>query len=185
MFDGEGRIFQNCYIVDHLDTAIDHWVKTIGAGPFFKQSRLQLNIEYRGAPSTIDIELAIGQAGPIHIELIEVNCDNPTVYTDLHPKGQGGGFHHVGMLAKDFQAAVKAYEDAGYPAGMIGVFGKTPFAYMDTRASVGFFTEFHEDTAEIRTMFDRIAEASIGWDGTRPVRPMSELLAWMETAPVE
>lgn len=176
MFDGDGYIYQNCYVVDNLDEAIKHWIGTIGAGPFFVQRNLDnLTIEYRGKPSIIDINLAIGQAGPIHIELIEVNCSNPTVYTDMYPKGSGG-FHHVGMLAKDFDAAVKAYEDAGYPAGMTGVFGKTPFAYMDTRSSVGFFTEFHEDTPEIRGMFDRIAQAAIGWNGDRPVRPIDEVL---------
>ncbi|VWX50009.1 VOC family protein [Novosphingobium sp. 9U] len=177
MFDGAGRVFQNCYVVDDLDKAIEHWIKTIGAGPFFVNRKLDnLEIEYRGKPSGIDIDFALGQAGPIHIELIQDNSKNPTVYNDMYPKGSGGGFHHVGMLAKDFEAAVSAYEDAGCERGMIGMFGSTPFAYMDTRSSVGFFTEFHHDTAEIRALFDGVEAASKDWNGERPVRPMSELL---------
>lgn len=177
MFEGDGKIFQNCYVVDDLDAAMDHWITTIGAGPFFVKRKLDnLDIAYRGEPSGIDIDFALGQAGPIHIELIQDNSKNPTVYNDMYPKGSGGGFHHVGMLAKDFDAAVAAYEAAGFPRGMIGMFGSTPFAYMDTRASVGFFAEFHQDTPEIRSLFDRVAAAADGWNGERPVRPMEEVL---------
>lgn len=179
MFDGAGKIFQNAYIVDDIDEMIGHWVKLEGAGPFFVHRRLQLDIEYRGAPSSIDIDLAIGQAGPVHIELIKVHCDNPTVYTDTVPKGSGPGFHHNGYLAKDFNAAIAAYEQAGYQIAMKGIFGQTPFVYVDTVNAIGCFTEFHEDTAEIRSMFKYIADASVDWDGSRPERPMSELLAWM------
>lgn len=179
MFEGAGKIFQNAYIVDDFDETIDHWVKLEGAGPFFVHRGLQLNIEYRGSPSPIDIDLAIGQAGPIHIELIKVHCDNPTVYTDTVPKGSGSRFHHNGYLAKDFEAAVTAYKNAGYEIAMRGIFGQTPFVYVDTFDAIGCMTEFHEDTAEIRAMFKYISDASIGWDGSRPMRPMSELLAWM------
>lgn len=182
MFDGDGCVLQNCYVVEDLEKAIDHWVKTIGAGPFFIMRKLDnLKIDYRGSPSSLDIDFALGQAGPVHIELIQDNSKNPTVYSDMYPKGSGGGFHHVGMLAKDFDAAVAAYERAGYPRGMTGVFGTTPFAYMDTRASVGFFSEFHEDTAEIRAFFAKIAAAAENWDGSDPVRPMSELFETAES----
>lgn len=179
MFDGAGKIFQNAYIVDDFEAAISHWVKLEGAGPFFVHRRLQLEIEHRGKPSPIDIDLAIGQAGPIHIELIKVHSENPTVYTDTVPKGSGPRFHHNGYLAKDFEAAVAAYRNAGYEIAMRGVFGQTPFVYVDTFDAIGCMTEFHEDTAEIRAMFKYIADASRDWDGTRPERPMAELLAWM------
>lgn len=180
MFDGAGTIFQNAYIVDDIDAMIDHWVKLQGAGPFFLQRHLQLDLQYRGTPSSIDIDLALGQAGPIHIELIKVHCNNPTVYTDTVPKGSGPRFHHNGYLAKDFNAAVAAYQDAGFEIAMQGIFGETPFVYVDTFDAVGCFTEFHEDTSEIRGMFKFIADAASGWDGSRPVRPMSELLQWMK-----
>ena len=178
MFEGEGVIYQNCYIVDNLDQALAAWTTNIGAGPFFVQRDLKLEIEYRGKPSPIHIDLAIGQAGAVHIELIEVHSKNPTVYTDLRPKGHGG-FHHVGLLAKDFEGAIAAYRKAGFEVGMKGMFGQTPFAYIDTCSSLGFFTEFHEDTPEIRGMFKRIAAAQIGWDKSRPIRPMAEILPWL------
>jgi hypothetical protein len=173
MFEGAGHIYQNAYVVDDLDRAIDTWINTIGAGPFFVLRRLStLAIEYHDEPSTMDISIAVGQAGPIHIELIQVHSKGPTVYTDMHPIGSGGGFHHLGMLAVDFPAAIDGYRAAGHRVGMTGVFGSTPFAYIDTRASIGFFTEFHADTAEIRGMFKMIADASRDWDGTDPKRPL-------------
>ena len=177
MFDGDGKVYQIAFVVEDLDKAIDHWIKTVGAGPFFVLRKLDnLEIEYRGKRSGIDIDFALGQAGPVHVELIQDNSKNPTVYQDAYPKGSGGGFHHVGMLAKDFDAAVKAYEDSGSARGMTGMFGSTPFAYMDSRASVGFFSEFHQDTAEIRALFDAVADAAKDWNGDRPVRPMTEIL---------
>ena len=122
MFEGEGVIVQYAYIVDDLDTAIDHWISNIGAGPFFvKRHWNDLELVYRGKKSTLDMSVALGQAGANQIELIQVHCDNPTVYTDLHPKGNGGGFHHVAMFAKNFEAAVKAYEDKGFECGMRGI----------------------------------------------------------------
>jgi len=173
MFDGDGVIYQNAYVVDDLDKAIDHWVTNVGAGPFFVRRRVDnLELEYRGKKSTIDIDLALGQAGAVQIELIKVYSENPTVYTDMYPKGSGGGFHHVGMFAKDFDAAIKAYQKRGFDIGMKGMFGNTPFAYMDARSELGFFLEFHEDTEEIRSVYKMVADAAIGWDRKEKTRPL-------------
>lgn len=173
MFDGDGAIYQNAYVVDDLDVAIDHWTTNVGAGPFFVKRRLDdLIIDYRGKRSSLDIDLALGQAGAVQIELIKVHSTNPTVYTDMYPKGSGGGFHHVGMFAKDFEAAIRAYEKKGFPTGMKGIFGNTPFAYMDARSEMGFFLEFHQDTDEIRGVYKRVADAAIGWDRKEKTRPL-------------
>ena len=120
----------------------------------------------------MDISLAIGQAGPIHIELVQVHNDTPTVYTDMYPKGSGGGLHHVAMLARDFPNALKAYRDAGFEVGMSGVFGTTHFAYIDTRSSVGYFTEFAADTEEMRALYKRVADAAVDWNGSEPIRSL-------------
>ena len=73
MFEGAGKVYQNCYVVNDLDAAISHWVNVVGAGPFFVKRRLDnLVIDYRGTPSSLNIDFALGQAGPVHIELIQV-----------------------------------------------------------------------------------------------------------------
>ena len=173
MFDGDGIIVQNAYIVDDVDVAIDRWTTNVGAGPFFVRRRIDnLVLDYRGKPSTIDIDLALGQAGNIQIELIKVYSENPTVYTDMYPKGSGGGFHHVGMFARDFEAAISAYQKRGFALAMKGIFGKTPFAFMDARSELGFFIEFHEDTEEIRNTYKMVAEGAIGWDRKVKTRPL-------------
>lgn len=183
MFDGDGRVFQNCFVVEDLDKAMDQWINNVGVGPFFVQRSLgSLEIDYRGTPSSLDIDLALAQAGPVCIELIQVHGTNPSVYLDSYPKGSGGGFHHVGMLAKDYDATVKAYEDAGYARAMEGVFGTTRFAYMDTRSSLGFMIEFHHETEEFLSLYSGLAEASDGWNGERPIRELTEVLTWLETA---
>jgi glyoxalase/bleomycin resistance protein/dioxygenase superfamily protein len=176
MFEGDGHIYQNCFVVPDIDYAMAQWMKGIGAGPFFILRHVDnLPIEYRGAPSTMDISVALGQAGPIHIELIQVHCDNPTVYTDMYPKGTGG-FHHVGMIAKDIEAAIHAYEKSGSPLVLRGVVASTPFAYVDSRRSLGFFTEFHQDTPQIRGLYQGVADAALEWKGENPIRSMADLL---------
>lgn len=173
MFDGDGVIVQYAYVVDDLDAAIEKWVTLTGAGPFFvKRHWNDLEFTYRGKKSTLDMSVALGQAGANQVELIQVHCDNPTVYTDLHPKGNGGGFHHVAMFAKDFEAAVKAYEDKGFECGMRGIFGTTPFVYMDTTSALGFFTELYPPTDQVLGMYKMIADAAVGWDRLEYTRPL-------------
>lgn len=52
--------------------------------------------------------------------------------------------------------------------------GKPAPLHIDLALDV--FAEFHEDTAEIRGMFERIAAAQKGGDKSRPIRPLQEVI---------
>lgn len=173
MFEGDGAIVQYAYVVENLNQAIEHWTTDVGAGPFFVKAHLNdLDFKYRGKKSTLDMSFALGQAGAIQIELIEVHSDNPSIYTDMYPKGSGGGFHHVAMFSKDFDAAVRTYEQKGFEAAMQGIFGTTPFAYMDTRSALGFMVELYPPSQQLLDLYKMVADASIGWDRVEKTRPM-------------
>lgn len=173
MFDGDGVIVQYAYVVDDLDTAIEHWTTNVGAGPFFVKPHMNdLEFEYRGKKSTLDMGIALGQAGANQIELIQVHCDNPTIYTDMYPKGSGGGFHHVAMFSKDFEAAVSAYRKKGFEVAMQGIFGTTPFAYMDTRSVMGFMIELYSPTDQMRDLYKMVADAAKNWDRSEKTRTL-------------
>lgn len=172
----DGRIVQACYIVDDLDRAVEAWVETLGAGPFFVQKNLNnVAVEYRGKPSFLDIHVALGQAGPIQIELIEVVGKHPSVYTDVFPDG-GTGFHHFAIFVNDIEAEVKAYVDSGATLGCRGLFAGTPFAYIDTRRQIGFFTEVYQDAPGMREMYRKIAAAADNWDRADRVRPLADVV---------
>src|SRR5215211_5948078 len=68
-----------CYIVDDIPTAVDQWVETTGAGPFF---HLGQHVEFEetlleGEPCVFDHASAIGKWGPIFLELIELHEVTP------------------------------------------------------------------------------------------------------------
>jgi len=168
-------IVQVCHVVEDLDDAIARWIENFGAGPFFVQRNLRVPIVYRGSPSHIDIDVALGQSGELQVELIKIASMIPSVYRDVFPNG-GGGFHHVAMFVPDFQDRLAAYEREGCPIGATGEFNGSGFAYVDTRSKVGFFTELYEEGEGMRKFYANIAGAAIGWSGESPVRPFEDVL---------
>lgn len=170
MFQGDGVAVQYCFLVNDIDAAIKHWIGTTGAGPFFLRRRIDdLEIRYRGQPSSMDLSIALGQLGGAHIELIQQHNDGPTVYRDMFAPGEQG-FHHIAMLAKDLDAALDSYTKAGFEIGMQGLFGSTGFAYVDTRSTTGIFTELLQETDEVKGLYKAVADAAQEWDGTDPLR---------------
>ena len=172
MFDGDDVIVQYAYVVEDIDAAIEHWTTNVGAGPFFVRKHLtDLVFDYHGKRSSIDMDLAVGQAGTVQIELVKVHSDNPSVFTDMYPKGSGGGHHHVAMFPKDLESAIDAYRKRGFEVVMRGLFGTTPFAFLDTRAEMGFMIELYPATEEMLGIYKMIADAAKGWDRAEKTRP--------------
>ena len=167
-------IVQICHIVEDLDQAVDHWVETFGAGPFFGQRNLDIPVMHRGTPSFLYSHVALGQCGMLQMELVQIVGNEPTVYRDMYPDG-GSGFHHVAMFVDDLQKEIDAYAAAGSELGALGEFNGCGFAYVDTRKSVGFFTELYEECAFMRGFYRKIADAAAGWDGTRRMRSFEEV----------
>lgn len=163
--------FQNAFVVDDMDRAIHAWLDA-GAGPFFVIPHVRLDhYEYRGAPATIDFSVAMGQAGPIQIELIAQHDDQPSHYRDSISRGESG-FHHMCRFARDFDAEMAEFAAAGVPVAGQGLSGDMRFAYLDTRPTIGLMTEIIEDRASIRGLIDLVAGSAIDWDGQDPIRTL-------------
>jgi catechol 2,3-dioxygenase-like lactoylglutathione lyase family enzyme len=172
----DNAVVQICFIVDDLDVAMKSWTDMLGAGPFFAQKDLRVPVDYRGTRSFLEINVGLGQIGAIQLELIEVTGTCPSVYLDMFPEPKSGGFHHVAVFVKDIDKEIAEMEAAGHSLGARGDFAGTPFAYMDTRSANGMFTELYQDDEGMHVFYDKIADAARGWDGSRPVRPLSEVL---------
>jgi hypothetical protein len=172
----DGKIVQMCFVVDDVDAAANHWFRTLGAGPFFVQTALTgIKVDYRGTPSFLDMDVAIGQSGTMQIELIKPRGTAPNVYTDMYPDG-GTGFHHVAMFVEEFDRQVEAYVAAHHSVGCRGEFLGSAFAYMDTRSSCGFFTELYADTNFMRGLYAKVAAAAKDWDRSRPIRSLADVI---------
>jgi methylmalonyl-CoA/ethylmalonyl-CoA epimerase len=174
MFEGDGVIVQTAYVVENLDRAIDHWTTTVGAGPFFvlRGYDQMENLVYRGNKGYFNCDFAFGQAGGVQIELIQINSDAPNVFAELSPQGARSGFHHVAMFPKDLEAAIAAYRQKGCEPIMRGNFGTTPIAFIDTRPLLGFMVELYPATADMRAMYQTVADAAKHWDRVEKTRSL-------------
>ena len=169
----ERKIFQNAWVVDDLMAACNRWIKFYGVGPFYITQNLSIgNVQYRGAPGELRMSVGLAQAGDVQIELIEQHSDSNSAYRDMYKKGQHG-FHHCCVWSSDYEADMKAYPAAGYPATTYGGGdGSAPrFAYFDARKDFDIFLEIVEPNDAIRASFKRVADAAATWDGkTDPIR---------------
>ena len=107
-----------CYIVDDIPKAVDQWVETTGAGPFF---HLGEHVEFdetllEGEPCVFDHASAIGKWGPIFLELIELHEVTPELESRFYTGGAGGSnIAHIAYIVDDPAAESERLEAAGMP----------------------------------------------------------------------
>ena len=163
-------IFQNAWVVPDVEAACLKWVQEMGVGPFFltEYRGVFSNVSYRGQAAELDMIVALAQAGPVQIELIQplvAQC----AYRDSVPEGELG-FHHMCVWTHDIDADTAYFESLGYPAANRGAVGETQFAYYDTRPLMGCMLEVVTMNDGVVARFADIAAAADGWDGTQPIR---------------
>ncbi len=105
---------QMCWVVPHLETAIENWIATAGAGPFFVFENVHFEESfYRGEPLDIAPHCAaIGYLGDMQIELVAPEGDHPGIWREIVPAG-GFGFHHTGLYSHDYDGGVVPGERGG------------------------------------------------------------------------
>lgn len=172
-FPTDRTVFQNAWVVDDVAEAMRHWVEVMGVGPFFvtefKRGML-LDTLYRGRPADVTMKVAIAQAGPVQIELIEPVGEGPSCYRDTVKRGRNG-FHHVCVWTHDFEADRNFYESRGFPAANMGrVANGMRFAYYDTSKIYDCMVEIIDHHPDAVARFKMIADAARDWDGRDPYR---------------
>lgn len=167
--EGEYRFFQLGFVVGDLLRAAERWTRVYGVGPFHVMPRVEARCTYRGAQSLIELQVAVAQAGPVQIELIEQFCDRPSVYRDLFGKGESG-FHQVCTVTRDYDGKKAHYERMGYELASEMNPGSGRIAFYDTVQDFGFFTEVVEASPSFLANLAKIAQTCAAWDGTDPVR---------------
>lgn len=160
---------QAAYIVADVEQAALRWAG-LGAGPFFlKPYKTQGQPTYLGQPANLDHISAFGQYGALMIELIQPLGEGPTVYS--LPRG-GEGLHHFAEICPDIEASIAAAEALGHPLLCRSGTVQTPAAFIDARADLGHLIELVQDSPQLRYLYDFVAKAAEGWDGTDPVRSL-------------
>lgn len=166
--EGEYRMFQLGFVVDDLLAAAERWARVFGVGPFHVLPRRDVAATYRGAPSSVDMQVAVAQAGPVQIELIQQFCDRPSIYLDLFDKGESG-FHQLCTVTSDYDGKKAYYEGLGYELAS-EIEGRQRVAFFDTVDDFGFMTEVAEEVPGFLEQLAAISDTCAHWDGSDPVR---------------
>ena len=166
-----GGLIQLGFTVADLDQGMAEFTASMKAGPWFLlRDFAGVDPVYRGSPALARSDIALGFAGHIQIELIQQTDEQPSVYQETI-RERGFGFHHFGIAARDLEAAkrenlAKGYEiafTAAVPSG-----GRV--IYFDTKGALPGMIELIEADAALDGMFGAMHAASVGWDGSDPVR---------------
>ena len=171
-----GEIRQAGYVVDDIEAAMDHWSRVLGVGPFFYNERVPIeNYVYRETRYEPHNSVALANSGPLQIELIQTRNDVPSMYRDFKQSGKSG-LQHVAYWTDEYDADFARLTAQGFIPAMGGEVGERGrFIYFDTEYHPGTVIELSEVTGPKGRMFDLIRAASLGWDGTDPVRPFPDL----------
>jgi hypothetical protein len=167
--EGDYRLFQVGFVVNDLLASAARWARVFGVGPFHVLPRRSVACTYRGAASSIDLQVAVAQAGPAQIELIEQHCDTPSVFRDRFARG-ASGLHQLCTVTRDYDGRKAHYQALGYELGCEIATPGQRVAYYDTFDDFGFFTEIAEETPRFLADLARIARTCAEWDGRDPVR---------------
>jgi methylmalonyl-CoA/ethylmalonyl-CoA epimerase len=147
---------QVCVVVNNLDEAMRRYSDLLGIGPFVVytvDSQEMPGITRDGQPTNYRVRVGMAKIGNGILELLE-NLRGQTIWKDFYDK-HGEGVHHIGLVMKNFPAALSAFIDRGFKVTVDGpIAGRDRtgrFTYMDTEKQMGTTLEildFPEDLLE-------------------------------------
>lgn len=166
-------IIQVAFTCEDIHTSMAEFSRDLKIGPWFLFEHFEFEwLKYRGQDSNLDITLAMGNSGGMMFELIQQNCDTPSVYRELRDK-RGYGFHHyaVATTPETYAQRVADYNALGYETALdAAVSVGARAAYVDSSAVLGGMIEVIEVTPPVEWLFTHVANANRGWNGDDPVR---------------
>ena len=169
-----GPPVQIAYAVPDARAAAAQWAASCGAGPFFVREHIPLvDVEVRGVPASFDHSSAYGQWGTVMVELVQDHTVGPSPVRERFGVGESG-LHHLAFFVDDHVSASAAMAARGWAEAL---FAQTSsgqgFAFHDATATLGHMVEIYEGTPRLRGFYSMVAHASLGWDGSRPVRELN------------
>lgn len=167
-----GEIRQNGYVVRDIESAMRHWIDVLGIGPWFHFERAPISaFLYDGAPSDVDVSIALANSGALQIELIQQRNDAPSMYKEFLDAGHEG-LQHMSYWSRDYQALYDKALQLGFKVGHEGQIGgpQGRFAYFDTQAHPGTVVEISDISGGKGRFFEKIRAIAGTWDGSDPIR---------------
>ncbi|WP_267306869.1 VOC family protein [Mycobacterium barrassiae] len=168
----EYRFFQLGHVVDDVVAAAGRWARAFGIGPFHVLPLVGQQADYGGEVRTVQIQVAVAQAGPIQIELIQQHCETPSIFREWSRNGTSA-FHQIATLTADYEGKIAHFEALGYSIAAESLGGGFRVAYIDTATEFGFYTEVVDAPSSFLEQVRVISDTCANWDGRDPVRIMT------------
>ena len=161
------------YVVEDLGRDVPRFVAATGAGPFYALEHIVFDeVTYRGEPASYDHSSAFGAWGPLIVELTQVHDAQPAGLRDSLV-GPGGGVGHVAWLADSLDDETARLAALGITPFHAGRTGPASAVWFDGGDRFGHPIEVLQRRDELMRFYATVREASIGWDGSEPVRIMT------------
>ena len=168
-----GRIVQIAYDVGDVREAALRHATRFGSGPFFLNEHIALqSVQHQGESGVFDHSSAYGQSGGVMVELV---CQHQVEPASLRRQlsQHGTGVHHVAFFTDDLDREASRLDDLGYPQAMVATTASgRRFAFHDAVGELGHLIEIYQLDDRLLGFYSMVAEASVGWDGSDPVRSM-------------
>ena len=168
--EGEYRFFQLGHVVDDIVPAARTWSETFRVGPFHVLPVVDQQLTYgAGDVRTVRLQVAVAQAGPVQIELIQQHCDTPSIYREWS-RGGSSAFHQIATVTTEYDAKTAYFRAKGHRVVAESLEGRFRVAYVDTVATFGFYTEIVEQVPGFLGQLEAVSQTCAHWDGRDSVR---------------
>ena len=135
-------------VVRDLDEAVGYYRDVFGLGPWAVFEGEPESCIDRGKEVSFRGRMAMSQAGPVQIELIQI-LEGETIHTEFLAE-HGEGVHHLGFFVRNLEERLDAARDARIEVlqrGTLKQLGLTiEYAYLDTVGTGGVIIEYIEAT---------------------------------------
>lgn len=165
-----GPVMQFAFVPRDFDAAVRHWTETMGVGPFYLiENNVLGEALFLGEPYHCVFSIAIAYWGDIQIELVRQENDAPSIYKGA----EGEALHHTCILTDDIHKARKISDESGAKVLVEGKVGADGYVlYVDSGGGPGSIVEILQLSSGTEGLFGMIKAASVGWDGSDPLRKL-------------
>lgn len=137
-----GDVLQVGLVVRDLQRSMEMYWSLLGIGPWriytYAPPALRETM-VQGKPVEYSMRLALAQAGPVQLELIQP-LQGPSIYLE-HLAAKGEGLHHIQSKVENIEEVLAAFEMRGVGVLMSGKLGDGEFYYLDTEPTLGVIYE--------------------------------------------
>ncbi len=169
---GFGRVVQVAYLVEDLDAAAEHWLRSAGLGPWTCFRNITLETRFDGRDFEMNIHEALAYMGDLQIQLVQ-SLDPPETRTPYQEflRARRFGVHHMAFFAEDLDATIERARKQGFErtCAMRDKSGHR-YYYCQSTAMPDVWIEFLESYPALHAIIEEGIAAAANWDGSDPIR---------------